>query len=88
MTAVRMTLDEFLALPETEPANEFACGRTIPKPMPSFFHGFIAAWLIRVLGDHLDAHPVGFVVTEARHASRAEGRAYLPDVGVVLRFNR
>ena len=80
-----MTLDEFLALPETEPPSEFVCGRIIPKPMPSFFHGFVAAWFIRMLGEYFDSSLVGFVVTEPRHANRPEGRAYLPDVGVVLR---
>jgi Uma2 family endonuclease len=85
--ATRLTLDEFLALPETEPPSEFACGRVIPKPMPTFFHGFIAAWLIEAFAAYFRAHPVGYVLTEARHSYRPEERAYLPDVGVVLRAN-
>ena len=83
----RMTLEQFLALPETEPPSEFVCGRIMPKPMPTLAHGFLAAWLIRLIGAYLDAYPIGIVVTEARHANRDEDRAYLPDVGVILRAN-
>jgi Uma2 family endonuclease len=85
--ATRMSLDEFLALPETEPPSEFACGRINPKPMPSFLHGFIAAWLIEAFAAYFRAHPVGYVLTEARHSYRPEERAYLPDVGIILRSN-
>lgn len=85
--ATRMSLDEFLALPETEPASEFVCGRIVPKPMPTLAHGFFGAWLIWYLQEYFQAHPLGIVVTEARHANRDEDRAYLPDVGVILRRN-
>lgn len=75
-----MTLDEFLELPETEPPSEFVCGRIIPKPMPTWFHSRLAARLARFFDVYLDAHDVGFVNVELRHAQRSEGRAYLPDV--------
>ena len=42
----RMTLDEFLALPETEPASEFICGEVIQKAMPTGFHSRIAFELV------------------------------------------
>jgi Uma2 family endonuclease len=80
----RMTLDEFLELPETEPYSEFICGEVVQKSMPSLFHSAIQARLVIFLGKLLDVTRAGWVVTEARHAQRAEGRAYLPDVGVIL----
>lgn len=82
-----MTLDEFLALPETEPASEFACGRIIPRPMPSFFHGYIAALFGHLFTVYFERNPIGFVISEPRHANRGEGRAYLPDVAIILRTN-
>lgn len=88
VTAVeRLTLDEFLALPETEPPSEFACGRMIAKPMPSYIHARIAALLVIRIGVFLERNPIASVVTDARHANRREARAYLPDVGVILTAN-
>ena len=85
--ATRMTLDEFLALPETEPASEFAYGRVIPPPMPTFFHGLVTAAVIHRLSMRMHANPIGLVVTRTLHANRREGRAYLPDVAVILSQN-
>ncbi len=87
-TATKLTLDEFLALPETEPPSEYICGEVVQKSMPSFEHGLIAAGLIIELGNHLARSGEGVVVPEVRHASRDEQRAYLPDVGVILREHR
>ena len=36
MTATAISLEQFLAQPETEPASEFACGGVVQKPMPTF----------------------------------------------------
>jgi Uma2 family endonuclease len=33
-----LTLDEFLAMPETKPASEFMDGQIIQKPMPQGKH--------------------------------------------------
>ena len=80
-----MTLDEFLALPETEPASEFICGEVIQKAMPTGNHGTLAAELGALLRNHLRSTKAGRVMIETRYAARKEGRSYLPDVGVVLR---
>ena len=83
----RMTLDEFLDLPETEPASEFICGEVVQKSMPSLYHSALQTELAALLRNLLRITRAGWVVTEARHAQRAESRAYLPDVGVILMAN-
>ncbi len=80
----RMTLDEFLAMPETEPPSEFLCGEVVQKPMPSYFHGRIAAEICRLILNYFADAALGWVVVDGRHAQRSERRAYLPDVSVVL----
>ena len=82
-----MTLDEFLELPETEPYSEFICGEVVQKSMPSLFHSALQAQLAALLQNLLQVTKAGWVVIEALHAQRAEGRAYLPDVGVILMAN-
>ena len=82
VTATRMTLDEFLELPETEPPSEFVCGRIVPKPMPTWFHSRLAARLAYFFEAYFLTHAEGFANIELRHAERTEHRAYLPDVSV------
>lgn len=85
-TATRkMTLDEFLAMPETEPASEFICGEVVQKPMPSLDHGRIALRIGARLDEYLSRTNAGWAVVESRHSERAESRVYLPDVTVVLK---
>ncbi len=79
-----MTLDEFLAMPETEPASEFICGEVVQKPMPNPDHGSIAFEIAGLFRDYLRASPVGRGFIETRHTQRPERRAYLPDVSFVL----
>lgn len=78
-----MTLDEFLQLPETEPASEFICGEVVQKAMPGFDHGLLASFLSFLFERYFQGKREGFVVVEVRHAERDESRAYLPDVSVV-----
>ena len=80
-----MTLDEFLALPETEPASEFACGRIVPRPMPSLNHSLCSSAFVRVLGNRFVTTAEGVAVDNTRCADEDEDRAYLPDVSVILR---
>lgn len=44
-TSARLSLEQFLELPETEPASEFVCGEVLQKPMPNGFHSLIQSWL-------------------------------------------
>lgn len=84
-TRTRVSLEEFLAMPETEPASELIDGEVIQKVAPSIFHGRIVAELNRLLGNYLLESGEGMVVTEVRHVNEAEARAFLPDINVALR---
>lgn len=84
-TKVALTLDEFLALPETEPPSEYIDGEVVQKVSPSWYHASLVRELVRLVGNYLDANPAeGRVVTELRHAVRgAAPRVYVPDIGVL-----
>lgn len=86
-TTHRMTLDEFLALPETEPASEFICGEVIQKPMPTYFHGLLQMALGALFITYFARTGEGEVVSETRNAHRPEQRSYVPDVSVYLRVH-
>lgn len=83
-TKTRLTLEEFLALPETEPPSEYICGEVVQKVAPSWNHGVLVLEIGAMLRDYLRKSGEGFVNSELRHAARAEQRAYLPDVNVTL----
>jgi Uma2 family endonuclease len=85
-TTQKLTLEQFLAQPETEPASEYACGEVIQKPMPGGIHGFIQGYLFMVLLQYLSPKKLGHVATEWRCVFGPVGRqrAFVPDVTLVL----
>ena len=80
-TTAKLTLDEFLALPETEPASELIDGEVVQKPMPTWDHGVIQRLLSFVLTLYLRAHPIGDAGSEIRCIFGPAGaeRPYVPD---------
>ena len=83
-TAIRLTLDQVLALEETKPYREFVRGEIVEKPMPGQDHSDIVFALNGLLFQYLQRTGEGEGETELRHADRGEDRAYLPDLGVTL----
>jgi Uma2 family endonuclease len=80
----RVSIDEFLAMPETEPPSELIDGEVVQKPMPNDDHGQLTSWLIIEIGIYLRQLGRGFVVNEVRHADRREEWVYVPDIEVRL----
>lgn len=80
----RLTLEEFLALPETEPPCEYVDGEVRQKVSPNAHHAALAGELSRLIGNYLAETGLGRVFTELRHYSSTLNRAYLPDVSVIL----
>ena len=80
-TKAKLTLDEFLALPETEPASELIDGEVVQKPLPTWDHGVIQRLLSFVLTLFLRAHPIGDGGSEIRCIFGPAGaeRPYVPD---------
>lgn len=77
-----VTLAEFLALPETEPASEFIDGKITQKPMPKGKHSRLQTKLSGVLNDFLEPQKTGLAFTELR--CNFGGAAIVPDVVVLL----
>lgn len=65
-TTAKLTLAEFLALPETEPASELIDGEVRQKPMPTWDRGVIQRLLSFVLTLYLQSHPIGEAGSEVR----------------------
>jgi Uma2 family endonuclease len=85
-TKTRVTLDEFLSMPEEGPPwLELIDGQVLEKPMPTLPHGRLALRAGRHLDVYLEETGEGTVYVEARHNDRENDRSYLPDVSVVLR---
>jgi Uma2 family endonuclease len=86
-TTAKLTLEEFLCLPDTKPASEYVDGEVIRKPMPKRKHAFLQVFLGRLLDEFLEATGLGRVGTEwrCRFGPAGHERVYVPDLMVVVR---
>lgn len=80
-----LTLDEFLALPETKPAAEFIQGDVAQKPMPQGEHSRLQYKLCSVINQVTEEPKVAFAFPELR--CNFGGGSIVPDVAV-FRWNR
>lgn len=80
-----LTLEAFLARPDTKPASEYAHGEAIQKPMPDNAHTIIQFFLQTVIHQFLRANPIGRVRAEWRCTLGPPGgrRALVPDLSFV-----
>ena len=67
-TKTRLTVDEFLALPETEPVSELIDGEVVQKVSPNLRHGVLAVEIGALLRAHLLPTRAGVVAVEVRHS--------------------
>jgi Uma2 family endonuclease len=79
------TLEEFLKLPETEPASEYIDGQIIKKPMPQGEHSAIQTELPPAINLVVKPIKIARAFTELR--CTFGGRSIVPDVSVFL-WNR
>jgi Uma2 family endonuclease len=88
-TTGRLTLAEYLALPETEPASEYACGEVTQKPMPTNAHSILQLYIAMMIFQYLARTKLGRVRTEWRcvFGPRGRRRGHIPDV-VYASFER
>jgi Uma2 family endonuclease len=84
-TAKKLTLEEFLKLPETKPASEYIDGEIIQKPMPQGKHSRIQGELLTTINLITKNQRVAYAFPELR--CTFGGRSLVPDV-VVLRWER
>lgn len=78
--ALPLTLETFLALPETKPASEFIDGKIITKPMPQGKHSTIQRDLTIALEASLKPERIGRAFPELRCSFGS--RSVVPDIAV------
>lgn len=61
-----ITLEDFLALPETQPASEYFDGKISQKPMPQGEHSRIQIKLGAALDEKLSTDKIAAAFTELR----------------------
>lgn len=75
-----LTLQEFLALPETKPAREYLDGRVLQKPMPQGKHSTLQLDLAMAINEVLKLQKIARSYT---HLGCTFGdRSLVPDVSV------
>lgn len=77
-----LTLEEFLKLPETEPASEYVDGEIIQKPMPQGKHSVIQGELVSTINTVLKSRRIARALLELR--CTFGGRSIVPDVSVFV----
>ncbi len=75
-----ITLEEFLALPETKPASEYIDGKIFQKPMPKGKHSTIQTELSTAINAALKPSKTARAFSELR--CTFGGRSTVPDVAV------
>lgn len=76
----KITLEEFLELPETKPASEYIDGQIIQKPMPQGHHSIIQGELLTELNLALRRKGIATAFPELR--CTFGGRSLVPDISV------
>lgn len=76
---LRMTADEFLALPESPVHYELVDGVVVMSPAASFGHQDIAGEILFQIRSYLEKNPIGRAVTDV-DVKLADDLVYRPDV--------
>ncbi len=76
----RLTLEEFLTLPETEPASEYVDGQVIQKPMPQGKHSSIQTEMSTIINVKLKTQRIARAFSEL--CCTFGGQSTIPDVSV------
>jgi len=78
--AKKITLEEFLQLPETNPASEYIQGKIIQKPMPKGRHSRLQSKLCTVINQVVETEKIAYAFTELR--CTFGGISIVPDVAI------
>jgi Uma2 family endonuclease len=76
----KLTLEEFLKLPEAKPASEFINGEIIQKPMPQGEHSLIQTTFCEVINGVAKKQKIAIAFPELR--STFGGQSIVPDIAV------
>jgi Uma2 family endonuclease len=75
-----ITLDQFLQLPETEPASEYIDGEIIQKPMPKGRHSCLQYELCHAINQITKSQKIAYAFPELRCTMNK--RSLVPDIAV------
>lgn len=78
----KLTLEAFLAMPETKPASEYIDGIIIQKPTPKPRHSRLQLRLSMAINEALEIKEIASAFPELR--CTFGGRSIVPDVGVLV----
>jgi Uma2 family endonuclease len=81
----KLTLDDFLTLPETKPAQEYFDGKILTKPMPQGEHSVIQTYLSEAINQVTRTKKIALALTELR--CTFGNRSLVPDIAV-FEWNR
>lgn len=76
----KLSLEEFLQLPETKPASEYVDGKIYQKPMPQGKHSRIQTELSSAINQVSESQKLALALTELR--CTFAGRSLVPDITV------
>lgn len=76
-----LSLEEFLAMPETKPASEYFNGEVTQKPMPKGKHSRLQSRLAREIDQFAEDQKIALALTELR--CTFAGRSIVPDIAVI-----
>ncbi len=74
-------LEQFLKLPETEPASEFHDGKIVQRPMPAGKHSRLQSRWVARINAHAEPRGLGEAFPELR--CTFAGRSIVPDVSFI-----
>jgi Uma2 family endonuclease len=80
ITQISLTLEAFLAMPETKPASEFIDGEIVQKPMPQGKHSAVQSEFVPIVNHKLKPTKIARAFSELR--CTFGGRSIVPDVSV------
>ena len=80
ITYQNLSLTDFLALPEEEPALEYFDGEVVQKPMPDGEHSRIQATFVRLIDNY--AIPLRLAASFPELRGRYDDNSLVPDVAV------
>lgn len=74
------SLEEFLKLPETKPANEYINGKILPKPMPKGKHSRLQLKLCNSINEKAESQKLAYAFPELRCSFG--DRSIVPDIAI------
>lgn len=77
----QITLQQFLCLPETKPANEYINGQISSKPMPKARHSRLQSKIIQTINAVTEGENVAYAFPELR--CTFGGRSIVPDITIL-----